>query len=100
MVGELTMDNIFQVSVIYIAGMITALILPNWLSFLFVVAYISYQLNIVNMLYQQVPVETRSRYKSKFIAILDWTCDMMRDPESTPRVIKRRTIHTISPNTE
>jgi len=78
------MDNISQlttVSMIFTAGITTALILPYWMAFLFVLLYVSYQFNIINVIYRQIPLDLRSKYRSKILIILEWICDILRQAE-------------------
>jgi len=78
------MEHISQLgtaSVIFMTGMATALILPNWITFLFITGYIGYQFNIISLLYQQIPADLRYKYKSKVLIVLEWLCSILRQAE-------------------
>jgi len=79
------MEHISQLgtaSMIFMTGMATALILPNWITFLFIAGYIGYQFNIISLLYQQIPADLRYKYKSKVLIVLEWLCSILRQAES------------------
>lgn len=79
------LDNISQLStvtMIFIAGMTTALMLPEWISFLFIIEYVGYQFGIIQLLWQQIPQEFRNKYNSKILVLLEWICDILRQAEN------------------
>lgn len=79
------MEHISQLgtaSMIFMTGMATALILPNWITFFFIAGYIGYQFNIISLLYQQIPADLRYKYKSKVLIVLEWMCSILRQAET------------------
>lgn len=70
------------VSMIFIAGMTTTMILPYWMSFFSIVIYVGYRFGIIDLLWHQIPAELRDKYNSKTLIVLEWLCDILRQGEN------------------
>jgi len=57
---------------IFIAGIITSLILGNTLTTIFLFLYLLYEFNIYDTIFNQVPLELKKKYKSKVLLLIKW----------------------------
>lgn len=77
------MDNVESFLILYsrvfIAGIVTSLILGDILSILFLIIYFGYEFKLISVVYYQIPELYRTKYRNKLLSFLKWLCDVLED---------------------
>ncbi len=67
------------VSMIFMGGMVVALILPGWISFLSILTYVFYQISILPLLWRQIPEKYRFKGGHKLMIFLEWSISLLEE---------------------